>query len=99
MARLDVLRDFAALQMLIFRAVGLANPTEQAQMGHRETAFTSYVLSQIATKVGADNYEVVHADIKNSVGSCLGEIFAYNESANQEDVTGTCPPVTKCCGI
>ena len=29
MARLEVLRDFAALQMLIFRAVGLANPTEQ----------------------------------------------------------------------
>ena len=26
---MDVLRDFAALQMLIFRAVGLANPTEQ----------------------------------------------------------------------
>ena len=31
---MDVLRDFAALQMLIFRAVGLANPTEQANLKH-----------------------------------------------------------------
>ena len=35
MARLDVLRDFAALQMLIFRAVGLANPTEQVSKSDR----------------------------------------------------------------
>ena len=60
---------------------------DNEQIAHRETAFTTYILSQIATKVGADNYEVVHADIKNSAGSCLGEIFAYNESANQEVLT------------
>lgn len=60
---------------------------ENEQISHRETAFTTYVLSQIATKVGADNYEVVHADIKNSVGNCLGEIYAYNESSNQEVLT------------
>ena len=44
MARLDVLRDFAALQMLIFRAVGLANPTEQVWL----------ILSRCNGKCGAE---------------------------------------------
>lgn len=57
------------------------------QISSREVAFTTYVLSQIATKVGADNYEVVHASLKSNDGKCLGEIFAYNESANQEVLT------------
>lgn len=54
---------------------------------NREMAFTHYVLSQIATKVGADDFQVQHAEIKNSAGNFLGEIFAYNESANQEVLT------------
>ena len=60
---------------------------DNEQLGNREVAFTSYVLSQIATKVGADNYEVLHAEIKNSAGSYLGELFTYNESENQEVLT------------
>lgn len=60
---------------------------ETEQLGSREDAFTSYVLSQIATKVSAENYEVCHASIKNSAGNFLGEISAYNESANQEVLT------------
>lgn len=60
---------------------------DNEQLTSRETAFTSYVLSQIATKVGAENYEILHAEIKNSAGSYLGEIFAYNESENQEVLT------------
>lgn len=57
------------------------------QMGSREDAFTAYVLSQIATKVSAENYVVCHASIKNSSGNFMGEISAYNESANQEVLT------------
>ena len=60
---------------------------DNEQLGNREIAFTSYVLSQIATKVGAENYEILHAEIKNSAGSYLGEIYAYNKSENQEVLT------------
>ncbi len=64
-----------------------AQTMEQEQIGNREEAFTHYVLSQIATKVSAENYTVCHASIKNSAGNFLGEIFAYNESSNQEVLT------------
>lgn len=60
---------------------------ETEQLGSREDAFTCYVLSQIATKVSAENYVVCHASIKNSAGNFLGEISAYNESVNQEVLT------------
>ncbi len=60
---------------------------DNEQLSNRELAFTSYVLSQIAAKVGAENYEIVHAEIKNAAGSYLGEILAYNESENQEVLT------------
>ena len=64
-----------------------ANVLLEEQFSNREDAFTHYVLSQIGTKVSAENYVVCHASIKNSIGSVLGEIFAYNESANQEVLT------------
>lgn len=57
------------------------------QIGNREDAFTSYVLSQIATKVASENYVVRHAVIKNSAGNVLGEIHGYNESSNGEVLT------------
>ncbi len=60
---------------------------ENEQIGSRELAFTSYVLSQIATKVGAVDYQVCHAEIRDTAGRCLGEIYGYNESANQEVLT------------
>ena len=72
---LNVLEEETALTM------------EQEQLGNREEAFTHYVLSQIATKVSAENYVVCHASIKNSADNYLGEIFAYNESSNQEVLT------------
>ena len=60
---------------------------ETEQLSTREDAFTCYVLSQIATKVSAENFVVCHASIKNTSGNFLGEISAYNESANQEVLT------------
>ena len=42
------------------------------QMNNRESAFTQYVLSQIATKVAAENFQVTHADIKDTAGKYLG---------------------------
>ena len=59
----------------------------EEQFGNREDAFTHYILSQIGTKVSAENYVVCHASIKNSADKFLGEIFAYNESENQEVLT------------
>lgn len=56
-------------------------------ISNREEAFTHYILTQIASKVGAENFEVIHAEIKDSAGKFLGEIFAYNESSNQEVLT------------
>ena len=64
-----------------------AQTMQQEQIGNREEAFTHYVLSQIATKVSSENYVVCHASIKNSADNYLGEIFAYNESSNQEVLT------------
>ena len=64
-----------------------AQTMQQEQIGNREEAFTHYVLSQIATKVSSENYVVCHASIKNSADNFLGEIFAYNESSNQEVLT------------
>lgn len=43
-----------------------AQTMQQEQIGNREEAFTHYVLSQIATKVSAENYTVCHASTKNS---------------------------------
>lgn len=57
------------------------------QMNNRESAFTQYVLSQIATKVAAENFQVTHADIKDTAGKYLGEIYGYNESSNTEVLT------------
>lgn len=64
-----------------------AQTMQEEQIGNREEAFTHYVLSQIATKVSSENYVVCHASIKNSADNFLGEIFAYNESSNQEVLT------------
>ncbi len=64
-----------------------AQTMQEEQIGNREEAFTHYVLSQIATKVSSENYVVCHASIKNSADNYLGEIFAYNESSNQEVLT------------
>lgn len=64
-----------------------AQTMETEQIASREDAFTHYVLSQIATKVAAENYEVVHCNIKNAAGNCLGEIHAWNESPNGEVLT------------
>ena len=50
---------------------------DNEQLTSRETAFTSYVLSQIATKVGAENYEILHAEIKNAGNDHLICIFAF----------------------
>lgn len=60
---------------------------QNEQIASRELAFTDYVLSQIATKVGAENYQVQHCEMKDISGKYQGEIFAYNESANQEVLT------------
>ena len=64
-----------------------ANAMSTELIPNRELAFTHYILTQIAAKVGAENFEVIHADIKDSAGKYLGEIFAYNESSNQEVLT------------
>lgn len=60
---------------------------ENEQLSNRDLAFTQYVLSQIATKVGAENFVVTHAEIKDKAGKYLGEIFGYNESTNKEVLT------------
>lgn len=60
---------------------------QNEQLSTREDAFTTFVLSQIAAKVGANDFQVVHAELKDMVGRYRGEIFAYNESENQEVLT------------
>lgn len=64
-----------------------AQTMEEEQYSNREDAFTHYILSQIATKVASENFVVCHASLKNTIGSYIGEIFAYNESPNEEVLT------------
>ncbi len=60
---------------------------QNEQLSTREESFTTYVLSQIAAKVGANDFQVVHAELKDMAGRYQGEIYAYNESENQEVLT------------
>lgn len=60
---------------------------QEEQCISRAMAFTHYVLSQIASKVGAENYVVEHAEIRSQKGTNLGEISAYSESENGEVLT------------
>ena len=61
---MDVLRDFAALQMLIFRAVGLANPTEQGRGGGDGWDGGEVFLAKLSDRAGVADTEQVQRKMR-----------------------------------
>lgn len=57
------------------------------QYASRTMAFTHHVLTEIASKVGAENFVVEHAELRSASDKNLGEIHAYSESDNGEVLT------------
>lgn len=50
----------------------------------RSIAFTKYILSEIAEKINALDYEIANGKITNKAGNIIDELYAYAESSNQE---------------
>ena len=68
-----------------------ANAMSTELIPNRELAFTHYILTQIAAKVGAENFEVIHADIKDSAGKYLGGVYEQHGV----EYAGTAPAETR----
>ena len=78
---------YDALQKFLFDTINPETESLMDQYGTRESAFTAYILEDLAELLNCGDPKITHACKRNREGNILGEIYAYAISDNSEVLT------------